>query len=91
MAIDQLELPPAGRGEAPRGRRSGEATTTAQEPERPGADDLMSQGVERSNLAWALERVRQNKRSADIDGMAVDELVPYLQEHWATNLGSLQI
>lgn len=84
MSSDQLELPLAGRGEAPSGRRSGEATSTAQGPERSGADDLMSQVVERSNLARALKRVRQNKGSAGIDGMSVDELVPYLREHWAT-------
>jgi group II intron reverse transcriptase/maturase len=42
----------------------------------------MSLVVERSNLARALKRVRQNKGSAGIDGMTVDELVPYLREHW---------
>ena len=84
MSSDQLELPLAGRGEAPRGRRSGEAASTAQGSERSGDDDLMSQVVERSNLARALKRVRQNKGSAGIDGMTVDALVPYLHEHWAT-------
>ena len=82
MSIDQIELPLEGRGEAPRVARSGEATPTAQGPERSGDDDLMSQVVERSNLARALQRVRQNKGSAGIDGMTVDELVPYLREHW---------
>jgi group II intron reverse transcriptase/maturase len=42
----------------------------------------MSQIVERSNLVRALKRVRQNKGSAGIDGMTVDELVPYLRDHW---------
>lgn len=84
MSSEQLELPLAGRGEASRGRRSGETTPTAQGPERSGDDDLMSQVVERSNLARALKRVRQNNGSAGIDGMTVDELVPYLHEHWAT-------
>jgi len=82
MSSDQLELPLAGRGEAPSGRRSGEATATAHGPERSGTDDLMSQIVERSNLARAWQRVRQNKGSAGIDGMTVDELVPYLRAHW---------
>lgn len=82
MSSEQLELPLAGRGEAPRRRRSGEAASTAQGFERSGDDDLMSQVVERSNLARALKRVRQNKGSAGIDGMTVDELVPYLREHW---------
>jgi RNA-directed DNA polymerase len=83
MSIDQIELPLEGRGEAPRVARSGEATSTAQGLERSGDDDLMSRVVERSNLARALKRVRQNKGSAGIDGMTVDELVPYLREHWA--------
>jgi RNA-directed DNA polymerase len=82
MSIDQIELPLEGRGEAPRGERSDEATSTAQEPERSGADDWMSQVVERSNLARALKRARRNKGSAGIDGMRVDELVPYLRDHW---------
>ena len=83
MSVDQIELPLEGRGAAPRAARSGEATSTAQGPERSGDDDLMAQVVERSNLARALKRVRQNKGSAGIDGMTVDELVPYLREHWA--------
>lgn len=82
MSIEQIELPLEGRGEAPRAARSGEATPTAQGPECSGNDDLMSRIVERSNLARALKRVRQNKGSAGIDGMTVDELVPYLRAHW---------
>jgi group II intron reverse transcriptase/maturase len=42
----------------------------------------MEQVVERSNLKAALQRVRQNKGSAGADGMTVDQLVPYLIEHW---------
>src|ERR1041385_2137495 len=83
MSIDQIELPLEGRGEAPRAARSGEASATAQGPERSGDDDLLARVVERSNLARALKRVRQNKGSAGIDGMTVDELVPYLHDHWA--------
>ncbi len=82
MSIDQIELPLEGRGEAPRGQRSDEATSTAQGPERSGANDWMAQVVERSNLTRALKRVRQNKGSAGMDGMTVDELVPYLRDHW---------
>jgi RNA-directed DNA polymerase len=82
MSIDQIELPLEDRGEAPGGQRSDEATSTAQGPERSGADDWMSQVVERSNLARALKRVRRNKGSAGIDGMTGDELVPYLRDHW---------
>src|SRR5581483_11079140 len=70
-SIDQIELPLEGRGEPSRAERSGEARATAHGPERSGADDLMERIVERSNLARALKRVRQNKGSAGIDGMTV--------------------
>ncbi len=43
----------------------------------------MSRVVERSNLARAWKRVRQNKGSAGSDGMTVEELLPYLREHWS--------
>jgi RNA-directed DNA polymerase len=83
MAIDQMELALEERGEAPTGQRSGEAGPTTQGAGRSGDDDLMERVVERSNLARALKRVRQNQGSAGIDGMTVDELLPYLREHWA--------
>jgi RNA-directed DNA polymerase len=83
MTIEQMELPLATRGEAPPSKRCGEARPTANEHGRSGADDLMDRVVERSNLAQALKRVRQNRGSAGIDGMTVDELVPYLRTHWA--------
>jgi group II intron reverse transcriptase/maturase len=82
MSIDQMELALPDRGEAPTGQRSGEAGPTARGDERSGNDDLMDWVVERSNLARALKRVRQNKGSAGVDGMTVDELVPYLRGHW---------
>jgi group II intron reverse transcriptase/maturase len=80
---DQLELALEATGEARQGQRSGEAGPTAHGTERSGADDLMSQVVERSNLARALKRVRQNQGSAGSDGMTVDELLPYLRQNWA--------
>lgn len=43
----------------------------------------MEEVVQRDNLKAALKRVRQNKGSPGIDGMTVDELLPYLREHWA--------
>jgi RNA-directed DNA polymerase len=38
--------------------------------------------VERENMAAALRRVRANKGSAGVDDMSVEELTPYLREHW---------
>jgi hypothetical protein len=55
----QLELPFAGRGEAPRGERSGEARRVARGDERSGTGPLMEQVVERGNAKAALRRVKQ--------------------------------
>jgi group II intron reverse transcriptase/maturase len=82
MTSDQLELPLLRRGAAPRAQRSGEARPAAPGSERPQADDLMVRVVERTNLARALKRVRQNRGSPGIDGMTVDELPAYLRTHW---------
>lgn len=80
----QLVLPLVGRGEAPRGQRSGEASTAASGNERPGTNRLMEEVVERGNAKAALKRVKQNKGSPGVDGMTVDELPKYLVEHWET-------
>lgn len=86
---DQLELPLEGRGEAPRGKRSGEATSAVRGSERSGVDDhrpmravLMERVVERGNLVRALKRVRSNRGSPGVDGRTVDDLVVELREHW---------
>ena len=56
----QMELLPEGRGEAPRGRRSGEASPAVQGDERSGVGDLMERVVERANCFRALKRVREH-------------------------------
>ena len=78
------ELPTAGRGEAPRGSRSGEAFSAAHENERSGNGDekLLELVVERSNVEAALRRVKKNKGSPGTDGMTVEELPAYVAEHW---------
>jgi RNA-directed DNA polymerase len=77
------ELPLEGRGEAPRAERSGEAGRAACGKERSGSHDLlMERVVARGNAEEALKRVRRNKGSPGIDGMTVEELEPYLREHW---------
>lgn len=78
----QLALPLGGRGEAPTGQRSGEASAAANGNERPGTGRLMEEAVQRGNAKAALKRVRQNKGSPGVDGMTVDELPEYLAEHW---------
>jgi group II intron reverse transcriptase/maturase len=42
----------------------------------------MELAVERENCLMALERVRQNKGSAGVDGMTVEELPEHLRAHW---------
>lgn len=78
----QLELALEGRGEAPRVERSGEAGRAGQGKERSGNHDLMERVVVRGNAIEAFKRVRRNKGSPGIDGMDVEELEPYLREHW---------
>lgn len=80
----QMELPLETTGEARRAERSGEAGRAARGKERSGSDHscLMERVVERANATEALKRVRRNKGSPGIDGMTVEELTPYLNEHW---------
>lgn len=48
----------------------------------PEAQCLIERMVERDNMVKALNRVKQNKGAAGIDGMTVDELSGYLQSNW---------
>ena len=78
----QLELPLAGRGEAPRDERSAEASSATNGNARPGASEWMALVCERQNLRLALKRVRDNKGSPGIDGMTIDQLPDHLRVHW---------
>ena len=86
---NQLELPLEIGGEAPRVERSDEGDVTTHRTEGSGTDQLMELIVARDNCRKALKRVRSNKGSPGIDGMTVDELLPYLREHWNTINASL--
>lgn len=80
---EQLELPFAGRGEAPRGKRSGEALSAKNcEGHLGNGDGLMELVVARGNVKAALRRVKENRGSAGMDGMTVGELGGYLTAHW---------
>ena len=39
--------------------------------------------LRRENMVRAYQRVKRNRGSAGVDGMIVDELMPYLRSHWA--------
>lgn len=71
-------------GRKPRGEDLGASNTTARScPSRPEVEmRLMEQIVSRGNMTAAYRRVMANKGSAGIDKMTVDQLQPYLVEHW---------
>lgn len=48
---------------------------------RNGTDDLLIKLLDRDNLNQAYKRVKQNGGAGGIDGMTVDEMLPYLKEH----------
>jgi RNA-directed DNA polymerase len=64
----------------------GEATesfSARHAPESPAStNQLMEEVCERENLKRALQRVKANKGSPGIDGMTVEELSGYLEQHW---------
>lgn len=44
-------------------------------------EGLLEQILSRENLNCAYKQVKRNKGAGGIDGMQVDELLPYLREH----------
>src|SRR5450631_3837837 len=81
---DQLALPFAGASEACRSETKGnEAPRAKRETENPaGKQRVMEEVCERENRRAALMRVQDNQGSPGIDGMTVDELPEYLEQHW---------
>ena len=80
----ELAFTDEGRSEAPKARRGGTESLTANcDTESPaGQEQLMEEVCERENLKQALRRVKTNKGSPGIDGMKVGELSGYLKQHW---------
>lgn len=72
--------------EAPVCRKEGtEALRVISGTENPaGTQRMMEQICDQENRREALKRVRANKGSPGIDGMTVDELPEYLNQHWPT-------
>jgi RNA-directed DNA polymerase len=81
---EQLAFPFAGGSEARPGEREGaEAPRVKREAEDPaGNQRVMEEVCERENRRAALKRVRANQGSPGIDGMTVEELPGYLEQHW---------
>jgi len=69
-------------GEACPGRGEGHQATTALCGAGTLAQGLMEAVVEPRNMRQARKRVSANQGSAGVDGMTVDELPAYLQQHW---------
>ena len=80
----RLDFSSAPTGEA---RQAGgediESPSAVNDPERPAdTSRIMEEVCERANLREALRQVRDNKGSAGVDRMTVDQLGDYLKQHW---------
>ena len=69
-------------GTSPGTGRERQAPAAAEETSRPETTMLLEEVLRRENLKKAYNRVRSNKGAPGIDGMTVDDLGPYLKEHW---------
>ncbi|MGE5484176.1 MAG: group II intron reverse transcriptase/maturase [Ignavibacteriales bacterium] len=85
-ADSMAEMPesrPEGSGRNPREQGMGASSATAMGgTSQPEAERMMEAVVERENMIAAWKRVKANKGAAGVDGMTVDQLTPYLREHW---------
>ena len=59
-----------------------QARTAGREEAGDGAPKLMEEVLRRENLVKAHARVVKNGGAAGVDGMTVEELMPYCREHW---------
>ena len=58
--------------------------------EQDGANDLLESILDRNNLNRAYKRVKRNHGAPGIDGMTVEEALPWLREHKETLLQSIR-
>ena len=81
MTLD-FNSEPTGEARQARGEAT-ESLPTMRAPESPAStNQLMEEVCEWENLKQALQQVKANKGSPGIDGMTVEELPDYLQQHW---------
>lgn len=72
--------------ESNRGERS---VVSLESAEKNGAN-LLAQILHKDNLNAAFKRVKQNGGAAGVDGMTVEEMLPYLKEHGKELVQSIQ-
>ncbi len=76
---------PAKVGVEPRGMQEAPSGSTASKKQRNNASEhtstLLERILDRDNLNRAYKRVKANKGAPGVDGMTVDELLPYLKAH----------
>ena len=66
------------------------STDRSEGKERGGASDLLEAILDRDNLNRAYKRVKSNHGAAGIDGMSVEEALPWLKEHREELLQSIR-
>ncbi len=67
-----------------------QSTDRREGKERDGASDLLGAILDRDNLNRAYKRVKRNHGAAGIDGMTVEEALPWLKEHREELLQSIR-
>ena len=65
-------------------------STEAQKVEERDGADLLEKVLDRDNLNRAYKRVKANKGASGVDGMTVDEALPWLKEHGNELLESIR-
>ncbi len=72
-------------------RKSKKATGVSPSPlEEGGAEDLLESILDRDNLNMAYKRVKANKGAPGIDGMTVEDALPWLKEHGKELIASVR-
>ena len=73
-----------------KGYAEAQSTDRREGKERDGASDLLEAILDRDNLNRAYKRVKRNHGAAGIDGMSVEEALPWLKEHREELLQSIR-
>lgn len=72
------------------GNKGARSVVTLETAENDGAQDLLEKLLHRNNLNAAYKRVKEKGGAAGIDGMTVEEMLPYLKENREELVASLR-